>query len=79
MATLTKDDVVARLSAACARAGSQKAWAEKVGVSAQYVCDVLMGRRDPGASILEPLGVHAEITYHITGMAPREQFRRKSR
>lgn len=42
---------------------SQKALATELGISQQYLCDVLAGRREPGNSILEPLGLEKRITY----------------
>lgn len=44
-------------------AGSQKAWAQAIGVSEAYLSDVLNGRRDPGESILGPLGLRKEVRY----------------
>ena len=37
--------------------GGQKQLAEAIGCSPQYLCDVLNGRRDPGATILKHYGV----------------------
>lgn len=65
---LRGDEVVARLRAACAGAGSQAAWGRQHGVSQQYVHDVLRGRRQPGDTVLRPLGLQrAEPVY-----VPRE-------
>ncbi len=49
---LTRDDIRVRLSAAVRDLGSQKALAEKAGVSQTYLCDVLRGRREPGERLL---------------------------
>lgn len=68
---MTLDDVLRRLRESCERIGSQKAWAAKAGVSEAYLSDVLSKRRDPGPSILEPLGIHGETIYRLTEMAPR--------
>lgn len=51
------------LKARCAEAGSQKAWAKEAGVSVQYVCDVLHGRREPGDAICSALGLRRVVTY----------------
>ncbi len=56
-------EVCRRLSAACKAAGSQRAWAEKHGVSPAYVCDVINARRDPGQSILNALGLVRVVRY----------------
>lgn len=47
----------------CEKAGGQAKWAERNGVSAAYVSDVLHGRRDPGDSICAPLGLRRQVTY----------------
>lgn len=47
----------------CARAGGQKAWAEKNGMSAAHVNDVLWSRKDPGEKILNALGLVKVVTY----------------
>ena len=42
---------------------SQKSVATKLGFSQQYLCDVLRGRKEPGAKILDALGLERVITY----------------
>lgn len=49
------------LRGAVARAGSQAAFAAKIGISATYLSDVLNARRDPGETILAALGL-ARVT-----------------
>jgi hypothetical protein len=56
-------DPVAELRRACDAAASQRQWALAHGVSAQYVADVLAGRRDPGPAILAALGLAKETVY----------------
>lgn len=51
------------LRKAVAAAGSQSAWAERAGITAQYVGDVLRGKRQPGASICEALGFERVVLY----------------
>lgn len=46
-----------RLRAGVAEAGSARAWAERAGVTRQYLSDVLLGRRSPGDGILRGLGL----------------------
>jgi len=43
--------------------GNQAAWAKEHGIAPGYVSDVLNGRRDPGCSILRPLGLQRITTY----------------
>jgi hypothetical protein len=52
-----------RLDSLKARCGSWKAVAECLGVSPAYLCDVLHGRREPGAGILAPLGLERVVFY----------------
>lgn len=60
---LTERDVLDRLRAAVAVAGSQKAYAERIGVSQTYLSDVLTGNRAPGEKILTALGLEAVMMY----------------
>lgn len=46
-----------------AKAGSQQAFALRVGVSKQYLCDVLKGRRDPGRKLLDGVGFVRKVSY----------------
>ncbi|WP_426221509.1 hypothetical protein [Methylobacterium sp. NFXW15] len=64
---LRREQVVDRLRAACAGAGGQAAGGRQNGVSQQYVHDVLRGRRDPGDTVLRPLGLQRATVY-----VPRE-------
>lgn len=57
------DEMLAKLREAVAAAGSQRAYAMAIGVSEQYLCDCLKGRRDIGKSIAEPLGYHPTTIY----------------
>lgn len=43
--------------------GTQKAAAEFLGVSQQYLTDLLKGRRDPGKKILDKLGLESSVIY----------------
>jgi hypothetical protein len=63
MKGLSSDQMRERLRQAIDCAGNQKAFAEKVGVSAQYVCDCLQGRREIGRSIAAPLGYQPVTVY----------------
>ena len=55
--------VLALLRARIASEGSQAKLAQKLGVSAAYLSDVMQLRRDPGPSILEPLGFVVRTVY----------------
>ena len=45
--------------------GTQKAVAVDLGVSEQYLSDVLNGRREPGEAMLEALGLERVVTYRV--------------
>lgn len=53
---LTKDELIQVLSDACFAAGGASHWAKSVGISKQYVSDVLKGRTLPGDAICRALG-----------------------
>ncbi|GJD65770.1 transcriptional regulator [Methylobacterium frigidaeris] len=57
MVELTRDEVLGLLRRQVSENGSQQAYASSVGLSPQYVADVLHGRRAPGPVILAALGV----------------------
>lgn len=54
---VTTSEAIEALKAAIAAAGSAKAWAAAQGLSAQYVGEVLSGRRQPSDRVLGPLGL----------------------
>lgn len=56
-----RDDVVKLLERLCQKLGSQKALAEKLGVSPSYISDVLSGRRDISESLARKLGLKVVI------------------
>lgn len=60
---MTEDDVRALLLRETERAGSQRAWAARHGVSAPYVHDVIRGKRAPGRKMLAILGLRRIATY----------------
>lgn len=51
------------LAEACHNCGGQSMWAEKHGLSAQYVSDVIRGRRDPGKAIADAFGLEPRTMY----------------
>lgn len=60
---LTYEELIALLRRRIKECGSQKDFAATAGISAQYVSDVLHGRREPGESILDALGLQKVVTY----------------
>ena len=59
---MNKSDVLKLIRQAVHDAGSQTAFARRCGVTTQYVNDLLRGRRDPGAKILDTLGIEKTVT-----------------
>jgi hypothetical protein len=55
--------VVARLQKSINAAGGQAAWAAKHGISPQYVCDVLAGRKLPGDKITRAMGLEKALLW----------------
>lgn len=55
-------DPIAILRERCNKS-SQKAVAVELGVSQQYLSDVLCGRKEPGDSILAPMGLERVVSY----------------
>lgn len=60
---MNKDNFVQYLSFLAQQHGSQRAAAQAWGISAPYLTDVLKGRREPGAKLLQALGIRKEVTY----------------
>ena len=61
--TMDVDDVKNMLRIATGH--NRAAWARSRGVSPQYVNDILAGRRPPGDSVLEALGVERVTVYQF--------------
>ena len=70
---MTLDEVLALLLAECEKVKTRAAWAKAHGVSPTYVSDVLMGRREPGQSILDALGLERIVTYEVKASASPSQ------
>ena len=60
---LTLSQVVNYLKEQAVKAGSQKALAEELGVSSQYLGDVISEKREPGKKILSALKLRKVIKY----------------
>lgn len=60
---MTKDELLQHLRQQVAETGTQKDLAVKLGVSAAYLGDVLMGRKEPGKKLLKSLGLRRESIY----------------
>ena len=55
--------VLARLERCVDQEGSQKKAADKLKVSAAYLADILNGRREPGAKMLDALNLKRVVLY----------------
>ena len=51
------------LADACTVAGSQLAWARENGISPQFVCDVLQGRKAPSERLARALGYRRVVSF----------------
>lgn len=60
---MDSDRFIQELRMRIEEAGSQKAFAEAVGISEPYLSDILAGRREPGEKILKPLGLQRKVIY----------------
>lgn len=60
---MTIDGILKILRARIETEGSQMAVARNLGVSTQYLSDVLRRQREPGEKILEPLGLKRQVFY----------------
>lgn len=60
---MNTDTVLKILRRRIVELGSQTALAAELRVSDAYLSDVLRGRKEPGAKILEPLGLEKVINY----------------
>jgi transcriptional regulator with XRE-family HTH domain len=56
-------EVRAAIRARVKELGSQRAVANELRVSVQYLNDVLRGRRDPGDKLLKGLGLQRQVDY----------------
>lgn len=45
------------------RYGTWLGWAKAIGVSPAYISDVWLGRRDPGAKLLDAMGLERVVEY----------------
>lgn len=54
------------LSKEVTAAGGQTLYAVKVGISKQYLNDILKGRKEPGMKLLKAIGYKKIVTYEPT-------------
>lgn len=60
------DDIINIISSLVKEKVTQKATAEHLGISEQYLGDILAGRRSPGDKALQKLGFVRQIVYFKT-------------
>jgi transcriptional regulator with XRE-family HTH domain len=60
---MNRDTVIKKIERIIEERGTQRAAAEFLGVSPQYLTDLLKGRRDPGVKILSKLGLQSRVIY----------------
>lgn len=64
--TFTLPEVCTLLQKSADAHGQAKLYAKHIGVSPQYLNDVLRGRREPGKKILRALGLEKVVLYRAT-------------
>jgi len=60
---MTRDELVELLQRKIRHAGTQAAVAKELGITAAYLGDVLHGKREPGPTLLDGLGLRRVVTY----------------
>lgn len=60
---LTVTQVIELLKAEAEKAGTQKALAKAMGVSASFLSDIILGKRDPTGKVLDYLGLVKSHAY----------------
>lgn len=63
--TLTADDVLEMMRKQMGDR-TQTAYANELGITPQYLCDILQRRRDPGPKVLSRLGLTQSVKYERT-------------
>lgn len=59
--------VIEDIQQLCLSLSTQRAVAKYLGISEQYLSDVLKGRRDPGEALLRRLGWKKVVGYQFVG------------
>ena len=59
---MTRDELIQLVEKKVERAGTQLAVAKELGITSAYLGAVLRGKREPGPSILDALGIRRVIT-----------------
>jgi transcriptional regulator with XRE-family HTH domain len=60
---MTQKQLMRKLELVVECEGTQRAAAEKLGITQSYLSDILNGRRDPGEKLLTALGLERETRY----------------
>lgn len=64
---MNKSDVSLRIQRAVQRYGNQRTMAKAMGISEQYLSDMLRGTREWSEDLLNHVGVEKYIAYEDTG------------
>jgi len=79
---MTADKVRVKLKAAAELLGGQRALARKIGVSAAFLNDIILGKREPSGRVVTYLHLTREVSYEpctCHGRRERELCLRKDR
>ena len=63
MATMITRDQLVKLLQKRQGGRAQRELAEELGISPAYLSDIYLGKRDPGESVLEKLGLEKQTVY----------------
>ena len=69
---MRRPSVIKKIEQIIEERGTQKAAAQFLEVSEQYLSDLLKGRRDPGKKILDKLGLESSVIYTVK-QSPKEE------
>ena len=70
--------VIKQIEKVIEAAGTQRGAAQILGVSEQYLSDVIKGRRYPGKKILDKLGLESSVVYTAKQDTNLESARQES-
>lgn len=62
----TSDEVRKLLQQKAEQLGSQRLLAQAIGVSDQFISDILRGKREPSGKAVEYLGLRRKVVYEVT-------------
>lgn len=62
---MTKEHILHRIRIKTMGRSTQKEAAAELGISAQHLCDILLGKRELGPKVLKGLGIERVVIYRV--------------